>query len=86
VPGQLSAALSGSDMMERASATAQLLEGAELNVKNLNRSLSNEEKAVLQHILSYIKQSRSASDMGDIERAYNLALKAHLLSQELIKR
>jgi hypothetical protein len=73
-------------MLERRSITAQLLEGAELNLKSLNRSLSNDENAVLQHIRSYIKQSRSASDMGDVDRAYNLALKAHLLSEELIKR
>jgi hypothetical protein len=86
VPGQLSAALSRDDVMERRTTTAQLLEGAELNLKNLNRSLSNDEKAVLQHIRSYIKQSRDASDMGDVDRAYNLALKAHLLSEELSKR
>jgi outer membrane biosynthesis protein TonB len=86
VPGQLSAALSRDDMLERRSTTAQLLEGAELNLKNLNRSLSNDEKAVLQHIRSYIKQSRAASDTGDVDRAYNLALKAHLLSEELVKR
>jgi hypothetical protein len=86
VPGQLSAALSRDDLLQQRSTTAQLLEGAELNLKNLNRALSSDEKAVLQHIRSYIKQSRAATDMGDVERAYNLALKAHLLSEELIKQ
>jgi hypothetical protein len=86
VPGQLSAALSRDDMLQQRSSTAQLLEGAELNLKNLNRKLSSDEQAVLQHIRSYIKQSRAATDTGDVERAYNLALKAHLLSEELTKR
>jgi hypothetical protein len=86
VPGQLSAALSRDDLLERRTTTNQLLEAAELNLKNLTRSLSSDEKAVLQHIRSYIKQSRSATEMGDVERAYNLALKARLLSEELVKR
>src|SRR5581483_6398861 len=57
VPGQLSAALSRDDLMERRSAITQLLDGAETNLKNLNRALSNDDKAVLQHIRSYIKQA-----------------------------
>ncbi|MGE0405747.1 MAG: hypothetical protein AB7O65_05560 [Candidatus Korobacteraceae bacterium] len=86
VPGQLSAALSRDDLLQRRSTTVQLLEASELNLKNLTRSLSSDEQAVLQNIRTYIRQSRSATEMGDIERAYNLALKAHLLSDELVKR
>ena len=41
---------------------------------------------MVQHIRSYMQQARDASKDGDTERAYNLALKAHLLSDELIKR
>lgn len=66
--------------------TAQLIEATESVLRGLNRSLSNSEQAVVQHIRSYIKDSQNASSTGDFERAYNLALKAHLLSDELTKK
>ena len=65
--------------------TTQLLDATENNLKSLNRSLNNDEQAVVQHIRSYMQQSRSALDQKDYERAYNLANKARLLSDELIK-
>jgi hypothetical protein len=34
-------------------------------------------------IRSYMQQAKEASASGDLERAYNLAVKAHLLSNEL---
>jgi hypothetical protein len=86
VAGQLSAALSRDDALNRKFTTTQLLEATETNLRNLTRLLSSDEQAILQHIRSYVQQARSATDMGDVERAYNLALKAHLLSDELVKR
>jgi hypothetical protein len=86
VPGQLSAALSQDAALSRKFTTAQLLEATEHNLKGLTRSLNGDEQAVLRNIRSYVQQARSATDIGDVERAYNLALKAHLLSDELVKR
>ncbi|HVZ60610.1 MAG TPA: hypothetical protein VG892_07475 [Terriglobales bacterium] len=85
-PSQLSAALSHDDVLHRKFTTSQLLEATEHNLKALTRNLSGDEQATVQHIRSYIQQARSATESGDVERAYNLALKAHLLSDELIKR
>ena len=34
-------------------------------------------------IRQYVQQAKTAADGGDIERAHNLAVKAHLLSEEL---
>ena len=65
--------------------TTQLLDATESNLKTLNRSLSTDEQAMMQHIRSYMQQSRTALDQKDFERAYNLAYKARLLSDELIK-
>jgi len=65
--------------------TTQLLDATESNLKTLNRSLNTDEQAMIQHIRSYIQQSRTALDQKDFERAYNLAYKARLLSDELIK-
>jgi hypothetical protein len=52
----------------------------------VTRSLSNDEQAMVAHIRSYMKQSQNATGDGDLERAYNLALKARLLSDELVKK
>ncbi len=41
---------------------------------------------MVQQIRTYLQQSRNAEADGDVERAYNLALKANLLSKDLIKR
>jgi len=51
-----------------------------------NRSLSSEEQGVLMQIKTYISQSRKALTDGDYERASNLARKAQLLADELIKK
>ena len=40
---------------------------------------------MVDQIKNYMRQSRTADGDGDIERAYNLALKANLLSQELAR-
>ncbi len=65
--------------------TAQLLSATEYNVNSITRSLSSDEQAIVQHIRGYVEQSRQATRDGDTERAYNLAVKAHLLSNSLKK-
>jgi hypothetical protein len=63
--------------------TAQLLEATDNNLKSLHRQLTPDEQAMVQQIQDFEKQSREATVQGDTVRAYNLALKAHLLSDEL---
>ena len=70
---------------EAQQSTTQLLDSAEQNLRNLNRSLSGEEQNTVAQIRSYITQARLALKDQDLERAHNLALKAHLLSDELIR-
>jgi outer membrane biosynthesis protein TonB len=65
--------------------TEQLLQVAEWNLQKVTRQLSDGEQAMLRQARNYIAQSRSASQDGDLERAYNLAMKASLLSGELAK-
>jgi len=65
--------------------TEQLLQAAEGNLRKVTRQLSDGEQAMLRQARNYIDQSRSASQDGDLERAYNLAMKANLLSGELAK-
>lgn len=66
--------------------TTQLLEEAEKTLNGLNRTLSHDEEEIVNQIRSYIGQSRNATKEGDFERAYNLATKAHLLSDALAKK
>jgi hypothetical protein len=65
--------------------TASLLDQTEANLKKLNRALNEQEKAMVQQIRTYVTDSRAAMTAGDLVRAQTLALKAHLLSQELVK-
>lgn len=66
--------------------TSQLLEETEKTLNGLNRTLSHDEEEIVNQIRSYIGQSRNATKDGDFERAYNLATKAHLLSDALVKK
>lgn len=65
--------------------TEQLLQTAENNLRRVTRQLNDGEQAMLRQVRNYITQSRTASRDGDLERAYNLAMKANLLSGELAK-
>ena len=65
--------------------TAQLIQATEYNINNIKRTLSNDEQAIVQHIRSFVDQSKQATKDGDTERAYNLAVRAHLLSDSLKK-
>jgi hypothetical protein len=66
--------------------TEQLLQSAQTNLNSINRPLSPEEQAMVAQIKDYMAQSRKATADSDSVRAHNLALKARLLSDELVKR
>jgi hypothetical protein len=67
--------------------TNQLLDTTENQVKKLEgQSLNADQHSVLMQIKAYISQSRKAITDGDYERASNLAKKAQLLTEELIKK
>lgn len=66
-------------------ATDQLLQTAETNLNNIKRDLSQDEKDMVTQIRAFMTQSRDASKNNDQVRAYNLANKARLLSDALVK-
>jgi outer membrane biosynthesis protein TonB len=84
--GQLSAGLTPGETSSQRRSAAQLLDATDSNLRSLRRALNNDEQSMVQQIRSYMAQSRTAQSDGDTDRAYNLALKANLLSQELVKR
>lgn len=67
------------------STTDQLLDGTAANLRNIKPQLSAEEQSMLSHIRDFVEQSKQATKDGDSVRAHTLALKARLLSDELVK-
>jgi len=82
----IAADVPSTELMQQKQTTAQLLEATEKTLNGLSRSLSHDEEVLLAQIRSYVAQSRKATTDGDFERAYNLATKAHLLSDALVKK
>ena len=84
--GQLAAGVGMEDSSPRSKQTTeQLLQSTQANLNSINRPLSPEEQAMVAQIKDYMAQSRKATADADTVRAHNLALKARLLSDELVK-
>jgi outer membrane biosynthesis protein TonB len=65
--------------------TENLLRNSEGKLGQISRNLSDSEQGMLRQARNYIAQSNQALQGGDVERAYNLAVKASLLANELAK-
>ena len=66
--------------------TDQLLESVESNLKKVaGRQLSSSQQEMMTQIRQFMEQSKAAVAAGDMERGHNLAMKAQLLSAELVK-
>jgi len=58
----------------------------EENLKKLEgHPLNASQQEMVSQIKQFMEQSKKAVAEGDADRAHNLALKAHLLSDELLK-
>ena len=67
--------------------TAQLVATTDANLKTIaGRQLAPAQQSMLDQIHSYLRQSKQASDSGDLARAHTLAYKAHLLADELVRK
>ena len=82
----IAADVTSQQVIHQKQTTNELLDSTEKDLKGLNRGLSHDEEIIVKEIRSYIGQSREATKDGDFERAYNLAVKAHLLTDALIKK
>jgi hypothetical protein len=64
----------------------QLLASTEENLKRLaSRTLDSRQQETVAQIHNYTNGARSALKDGDTQRAHTLALKAHLLADDLLK-
>ncbi len=82
----IAADVSNAQLTQQKHTTAQLLEATEKTLNDLPHNLSHDEEQMVAQIRSYLTQSRKATMDGDFERAYNLATKAHLLSDAMVKK
>jgi hypothetical protein len=74
----------GPQASKQTEAAKQLLTSTEANLKKiLGRQLSPSEQDTVKQIQTYMDQAKKATDDEDPQRAYNLAVKANLLSAEL---
>jgi hypothetical protein len=78
--------LAHDDTAHNQASTAQLMDSTEANLGTIKRQLSADEQSIVLQVRDYMKQSKQATTDGDLLRARNLALKAHLLSDELVKQ
>ncbi|MGA9543227.1 MAG: hypothetical protein WBQ85_06650 [Candidatus Sulfotelmatobacter sp.] len=81
--------LTGDTPAEQASdksSTNQLRAATEENLKKATGlQLNSSRREMVNQIREFMAQSKAAAAAGDLEGAHNLALKAHLLSIELVK-
>lgn len=69
---------------ERQSTTG-LIAATEANLERLkDYRLSRDQKATVEQIRLFVKQAREANGAADFERAHTLALKARVLSDDLL--
>jgi hypothetical protein len=83
--GQISPGPTSADAAHSQTSTEQLLQSTENNLNNIKRQLTKDEEAMRAQIREFISQSRKATTENDLARAHDFALKARLLSDELVK-
>ena len=84
---QLSPGMNQEQALHQRENTSQLLETTDANLKRIaGRQLTPVQQSTLDQIHAYMRQSKAASDAGDVSRARTLAYKAHLLSDELARK
>jgi hypothetical protein len=84
--GQISPGPTPANTTYDQASTDQLLQNAESNLNGIKRQLNAEEETMRVQIREFITQSHKAITDNDPQRAHILAVKARLLSEELVKR
>ena len=82
---EISVSMDQAQLARRKQLTEELLQSTDADLKSINRTLTGDETAMVEQARSYMTQSRAAIQDGDLDRAGNLAQKAHLLVQALTK-
>ena len=78
--------LSSGDPADLRRQTEDSIAAIEQGLKNINRSLDDQEKKTADHIREFIKEARTALNSGDVDGAHTLADKAKVLLNELTNK
>ena len=80
----LSSGVNQQQASQQAKRADDLLASSDANLKKISgRQLSASQQDTVKQIQSYMDQAETFKKNGDMQRAYNLAVKANLLSAEL---
>jgi hypothetical protein len=82
----IATAIPNEEISRRKRDTEKLLEATQSTLSKLPQNLSGDQSTIVEQIKSYISQSQKATSDGDFERAFNLANKAHQLSDALVSK
>ena len=81
----ISPGMSDQQASQKLQKTNRLLSSTDDNLKQIEpRQLSASQQDTVKQIKSYVDQAKVAANKGDLERAYNLASKANMLSADLV--
>jgi hypothetical protein len=85
-PAQIVPGLTPQEASQQRQNAVDLLSSTEENLKRLGgRTLDSRQQETVAQIHNYVDGARSALKDGDTQRAHTLALKAHLLADDLVK-
>ena len=83
---QISPSMTLEEASHQRQTTSQLLASTDLNLRRLSaRPLDLSQQATVGQINAFMQQAKKAVSDGDVQRGHNLALKALLLSDDLVK-
>ncbi|HXX28548.1 MAG TPA: hypothetical protein VEI99_08770 [Terriglobales bacterium] len=81
----ISPGMSDQQASQKLENTNQLLSSTDANLKQIApRQLNASQQDTVKQIKSFVDQAKVAASKGDVERAYNLASKANMLSADLV--
>ena len=83
---QLAPSVTDQQASQQRQSTAQLLAATDANLTKISaRQLSSSQQDMVNQIHNYMQQAKEAEKGGDLQRARNLAFKARLLSDEVLR-
>jgi hypothetical protein len=83
---QLAPSVTDQQASQQRQSTAQLLAATDANLNKISaRQLTSGQQDMVNQIRNYMQQAKAAEAAGDLQRARNLAFKAQLLSDEVVR-
>ena len=83
---QLAPSVTDQQASQQRQSTAQLLAATDANLTKISaRQLTSSQQDMVNQIRNYMQQAKTAESAGDLQRARNLAFKAQLLSDEVLR-